>query len=134
MILATLITIALNAQAQPSPPSQPASRPSRAGMPGGPASAPATGAKAPIERDFIMACAISRMGMGLLNAPAFKDQKADLALRIAELAKAGMKTPEAKNTVKAAGAVTGPAKQKIWADAAKDVGLEKWQCPSIEAL
>ncbi len=124
MILATLLSLSLSTQAQPS-------RPPRPSM-----AAPALrGDNALVERDLVLVCALTRMASAASNSPAYSEQKDDLYARARDMAKVGVKTKKAQEALtKALAAKDATARQTVWIELAKSISLDKWHCPSIGDL
>lgn len=88
-------------------------------------------AKDELERDFAMACEISKVTQSLLKSGPFKENKPVLAYTISKMMEAALETPEAKNTFKALSVAALEDRNKLWHQSAKDVGLANWKCPTI---
>ena len=125
MMIATLLTLALGSpvQAQPARPVRLSAAPTLKGE------------NAPIERDLVLACALTRMAAAASNSPAYQSQKDELYSRTREMAKVGLRSKKAQDALtKALAAKDIAAKQAVWVDLATSISLDKWHCPSIGDL
>ena len=73
------------------------------------------------------------MGQTLSHDPQFKD-KAERIFTISDLVDKSVKSEEVKNVVKAVSVAEPLQKVKLLHQAAKEVGLKNWQCPTLRFL
>lgn len=84
-----------------------------------------------IAKDFAVACELSKFALGLGKTAAFRDQKPDLAYRVAEIVSGAFKTHEVKDAYRAIAAAAPEDRVKLWYESAKENGVKNFKCPTI---
>ena len=84
-----------------------------------------------IEKDLRIACEMSKLTQNLSKTSVFKNDRADLAYRVAELMSATFKTPEVKDAYRAIVVADPKTRVDLWHQVAKDGGVKGFSCKTI---
>ena len=84
-----------------------------------------------IEKDFAIACEMSKMSIALGKTAAFKNDQADLVYRVSELMSGAFKTHEVKDTYKAITVANPDSRIELWHQSAKELGVKNFKCKTI---
>ena len=84
-----------------------------------------------LAKDFSIACEMSKLSINLAKTPAFKNDPADLAYRVAELMSGAFRTPEVKDTYRAITNANPDSRVELWHKSAKELGVVGFKCKTI---
>lgn len=84
-----------------------------------------------IEKDLRIACEMSKLAQNLAKTSVFKNDRADLAYRVAELMSAAFKTPEVKDAYRTIVVADPKTRVDLWHQVAKDGGVKGFSCKTI---
>lgn len=82
------------------------------------------------QKDFFVICESFKFAKALKKNPAFSE--VERAVMVAQMQTALVASAAVKNTLSAIAQTTPSERIKLLNQAAKEVGIKKWDCPAIE--